>query len=90
METEKFDYIMLGDSITQEGNWNELLGGVKVINKGIGGDTSVGVLNRFDRSINESAHTVFVMIGINDLMLKRTVFPDFVDRSPKFILNNIQ
>jgi lysophospholipase L1-like esterase len=74
METEKFDYIMLGDSITQEGNWNELLGGVKVINKGIGGDTSAGVLNRFDRSINESAHTVFVMIGINDLMLKRTVF----------------
>lgn len=74
MDTENFDYIMLGDSITQQGNWNQLLDDVKVINKGIGGDTSKGVLNRLERSINNNAHTVFLMIGINDLMLRRSVF----------------
>lgn len=77
MKTETSDYIMLGDSITQEGNWDKLLGDIKVLNKGIGGDTTGGILHRLERSINENAHTVFLMIGINDLMLKRSVFDIF-------------
>lgn len=73
-DRETSDYIMLGDSITQQGDWNVLLGNKNIINKGIGGDTSKGVLNRLERSINKTAHTVFLMIGINDLMLRRSVF----------------
>lgn len=73
----KTDYVMIGDSITQEGNWSKLLEGTNVLNKGIGGDTSKGLLNRLERSIDKDAHTVFIMIGINDLLLKRTVFDIF-------------
>jgi lysophospholipase L1-like esterase len=67
------DYIMFGDSITAEGNWSILLEDVNVSNQGICGDTSKDLLNRFDRSINEKAHTVFLMIGINDLAQKISV-----------------
>jgi lysophospholipase L1-like esterase len=65
---------MLGDSMTGQGDWSSLLPKVKVLNSGIGGDTSAGVLNRLERSVSSEFHTVFVMIGINDLMLKRSVF----------------
>lgn len=58
--------VMLGDSITQWGEWSELIG-PQVANRGIGGDTSSGLLKRLDRSVPPSATTVVIMIGLNDL-----------------------
>ena len=45
-EREKFDVVMLGDSITNLVNWNEILDNKRVANLGIGGDSTAGVLNR--------------------------------------------
>lgn len=58
--------VMLGDSITQWGEWNELIG-PQVANRGIGGDTSGALLKRLNVSVPESATTAVVMIGLNDL-----------------------
>ncbi len=58
--------VMLGDSITQWGEWSELIG-PQVANRGIGGDTSAGLLARLDTSVPASATTVVIMIGLNDL-----------------------
>jgi lysophospholipase L1-like esterase len=58
--------VMLGDSITQWGEWNELIG-PQVANRGIGGDTSDALLKRLERSVPASATTVVIMIGLNDL-----------------------
>ena len=58
--------VMLGDSITDEGEWSELWGEV-VQNRGISGDTTSGVLDRL-YTISPSIEEVYIMIGVNDIM----------------------
>lgn len=50
-QNDKYKTMMLGDSITDEGRWDELLNINTVQNRGISGDTTSGVLERLD-SIN--------------------------------------
>jgi lysophospholipase L1-like esterase len=64
------DVIMLGDSITEGIDWRELFPGVRILNRGIGGDTSAGVLNRLDEVITRHPKVVFLMIGSNDLQME--------------------
>ena len=45
------DIVMLGDSLTEWGNWHELVPEFRVINRGIAGDTSSGVLDRLEEVI---------------------------------------
>ena len=62
------DVVMLGDSITEGVDWHEQFPEVKILNRGIGGDTSKGVLNRLDEVIGRHPRIVFLMIGVNDLL----------------------
>jgi lysophospholipase L1-like esterase len=64
--------MMLGDSITDEGQWDELLDNTKVQNRGISGDTTDGVLDRLN-SISKGIKQVFIMIGVNDIMRGKEV-----------------
>jgi len=61
------DVVFLGDSITEGGPWEELFPGVRTRNRGIGGDTSEGVLRRLDQVTRAAPSKVFVLIGTNDL-----------------------
>jgi lysophospholipase L1-like esterase len=70
--SDKYETMMLGDSITDEGQWDELLENNKVQNRGISGDTTSGVLERLD-SVNKSIKQVFIMIGVNDIMRGKEV-----------------
>jgi len=63
------DVVMLGDSITEGVDWRELFPEVRILNRGIAGDTSAGVLNRLDEVIGRRPKTVFLMIGSNDLQM---------------------
>jgi lysophospholipase L1-like esterase len=59
--------VFLGDSITEFGEWNELFGGQGlIVNRGIGADTTSGVLSRLDAIIAMQPRAVFLMIGTND------------------------
>ncbi|HJE03549.1 MAG TPA: GDSL-type esterase/lipase family protein [Aliarcobacter thereius] len=58
--------MMLGDSITDEGEWSELWGEL-VQNRGISGDTTLGVLDRV-HTISSNIEDVYIMIGVNDIM----------------------
>ena len=69
---EKYTTMMLGDSITDEGLWDELLNNDKVQNRGISGDTTNGVLDRLN-SISSNIQQVFIMIGVNDIMRGKEV-----------------
>jgi len=60
--------VMLGDSITEFGDWRELFPGASILNRGIIGDTSDGVIARLDEVIRRKPEIVFLMIGINDLL----------------------
>ena len=60
------DLLFLGDSITEFGLWNEWFPDRAVVNRGIAGDTSQGVLDRLDHSLGHQ-RLLFLLIGTNDL-----------------------
>ncbi|GHV92030.1 hypothetical protein AGMMS50268_25330 [Spirochaetia bacterium] len=68
-DKEGFEIIMLGDSITEGGNWEQLLKGYNVANYGIGGDTTTGILYRLSDVYMAHPQKVFLMIGTNDIGL---------------------
>lgn len=57
---------MLGNSITDGGEWAEILDNVHVRNRGISGDTTDGVLQRLGSITDGRPAKLFLMIGIND------------------------
>ena len=82
---KKGDIVFLGNSITAEGkNWNARLNNSKVRNRGIGGDTTDGVLARLGEIIDSEPSAVFLLIGINDLYNNSIQEP-----SVNYIANNI-
>jgi lysophospholipase L1-like esterase len=72
-ERDGFDIVMVGDSITNMGNWNAILHNKKIANLGIGGDSTDGVLNRLDDIYYLNPKMCFIMIGINDFQGNRSV-----------------
>ncbi len=64
---QKERIIMLGNSITEGGNWKSLLKDTTVINRGISGDVTFGVLNRTNDITERKPVKLFILIGINDL-----------------------
>lgn len=59
--------VMLGNSITEGGNWKKLWGDSLVLNRGISGDVTFGVLNRLEEVLRHQPSKIFLLIGINDL-----------------------
>jgi lysophospholipase L1-like esterase len=59
---------MLGNSITQNVNWNELLNRTDIINRGIGMDVTAGFKERLNHVTNLNPKYCFVMGGINDIL----------------------
>jgi lysophospholipase L1-like esterase len=61
------DIVFLGDSLTDEGEWAELLSHPLIKNRGISSDTTIGVLDRLSDIITPQPRKLFLMIGVNDL-----------------------
>ncbi len=63
--------IFLGDSQTEQCEWSELLhlDSVPVLNRGISSDQTYGLLARLDEVLRHRPSKIFLMIGINDLLL---------------------
>lgn len=61
------DIYFIGDSITDIGEWQELLSNSNVKNRGINGDTTTGVLHRLDEILEGNPRKIFLMCGINNL-----------------------
>ena len=59
--------MFLGDSITEDGDWASLLGDSTVVNRGISGDITYGVLGRLDDVVARRPSKLFILIGINDI-----------------------
>ncbi|WP_407730816.1 GDSL-type esterase/lipase family protein [Pseudomonas helleri] len=64
---KEYPIVMVGDSITDQPDWNELLVHTDIANRGIGGDTTEGILLRMDSIYSTGAKKTFVMAGINDI-----------------------
>ncbi len=63
--------VMLGDSITEGGLWQEWFAGQPVLNRGISGETSADLLRRLDSAVTADSDPVAVLllVGTNDLTL---------------------
>jgi len=60
--------VFLGNSITDGGEWDELFADrPDIINRGISGDLTAGVLNRLDEVTGRKPAKIFLLIGTNDL-----------------------
>lgn len=80
--------IFLGDSISDGAEWSELFGDPRIINRGISGDFSIGILNRLEEVYTRKPEKVFLLIGINDLT--RNLTTDSIVKNIVWIVNLIK
>lgn len=66
------DLVLIGDSHVDAPDWDELLGR-DAANRGIGGDTTLGVLHRLSDIRDTGARVAVVLVGYNDLASHRQV-----------------
>ena len=65
--------LFIGDSITEGFDLNYFFSDSTVVNMGIGGDFTQGVLRRLDPVIQLQPRAIFLMIGINDVLKREPV-----------------
>jgi len=87
IKTNKNTIVFLGNSITQVGQWQVLIPNKKIINKGISGDVTKGVLARIEDCLLTKPEKIFMMIGINDLKLGISI--DTITSNQIKIIDNI-
>jgi lysophospholipase L1-like esterase len=59
--------VFFGNSITEFGNWKLLLGDSGVVNRGIAGDNTFGMLERLPEVIALRPRVLYIETGINDI-----------------------
>lgn len=59
--------VFLGNSITEAGDWSDILPEKYILNRGISGDISFGIVARLDKILANKPSKIFLLIGINDL-----------------------
>ena len=59
--------VMLGDSMILNNEWAEEFPIKPILNRGIGGDTTFGLLKRLDTITDGQPKRIILMIGVNDI-----------------------
>lgn len=77
----KNEIIFLGNSITEAGKWKILFPNKNVVNRGISGDVTDGILLRLDEVTSSRPDKVFLLIGTNDMAKGKDV---------DYVLENIE
>jgi lysophospholipase L1-like esterase len=67
------DVVMVGDSITAAGMWEDMFPSVRIANRGIGSDRTDDVLRRLGPIVEGRPRSALIMLGINDLSAGRAV-----------------
>lgn len=65
--------VMLGDSLTDGAEWQELFPNVSIANRGINGDTTYGLFKRLAHVVASHPARTFVMVGNNDILDHRPI-----------------
>ena len=88
LPNSQHNIIFLGDSISDGAEWSELFGDPRILNRGISGDFSIGILNRLEEVYSRKPDKVFLLIGINDLT--RNLTTDSIVKNIVWIINLIK
>lgn len=67
LPVKKSDIIMLGNSLTDGAEWNELLNNRHVKNRGIVGDIVQGLYERMEPILKGQPKKIFILSGVNDV-----------------------
>jgi lysophospholipase L1-like esterase len=67
MPNQKNEIAFVGNSITEGGKWQELIPNKHVVNRGISGDVTYGILARLDEVLASKPLKIFLLCGINDM-----------------------
>lgn len=59
--------MFLGDDVIEQGNWRRLLKDSTVVQRGISGDNTFGVLHRLDEAARFKPGKIIILLGANDL-----------------------
>ena len=84
----KSDIIMLGNSLTDGAEWNELLGNRHVKNRGIIGDIVQGLYERMEPILKGQPKKIFILSGVNDV--SHGVDGDSIGRAMEKLITLIQ
>ena len=80
--------VMLGDSITEKAeDWNKYFDTKNIVNRGISGDTTLGVSARLHEICFYKPISLFLLIGINDIFNSDS--PNSENITPISVSNNI-
>jgi len=82
------DIVFLGDSLIERCQWTELLENPNIKNRGIGGDSLYGMLQRLDQITTTPPKKIFLMIGINDVLSNQKL--EEIVRKYRLVLANIK
>ncbi len=82
-----YDAVLIGDSLTDDAEWQDLFPSLKLANRGIDGDRTNGILKRLEGIYSTSAPKAFIMIGINDFSWGKSV--DEVFNNYKIIVHKL-
>jgi len=81
--------VLYGDSITEGGSWDGWLPGLRIANRGIGGDTVAQLAARIDTAI-DSPLAVSLLVGTNDLQRGEPKDPDSIARRFRDLIAQIR
>lgn len=66
--------VFLGDSQVEQAEWHEIFGDIPaVLNRGISGDYTAGVLERLPEILRHKPLKIFLLVGVNDLFFGKTI-----------------
>ena len=88
MNKDNNSIVFLGDSLTDYVRFDDILRNPDIRNRGIAGDTTLGVLNRLDEVISLKPAKLFVLIGTNDILFGRSA--DEIIQSIRQIISRVQ
>jgi lysophospholipase L1-like esterase len=73
------DIVIIGDSLTHAGHWDDMFPAHRIANFGIDGDRTSDILRRIDEILATQPKRAFLMAGTNDLAAGREVPAAFAD-----------
>ena len=71
--------VMVGDSITASGRWDEFFPEASILNRGVNGDVVGALEQRTQQILRAEPEKVFLLIGVNDVFA-RNATPAIMDR----------
>lgn len=87
-KSSKKDFIFLGNSITANTDWSDLLSNYRAKNRGISADITFGVLERLGDVTKNKPSKIFLLIGINDI--SRNIPDELIIRNFHRIVSRIR